>query len=108
MRYYDNTPDLKLINIKTDHRCLGSDYESFNTFYEFVNENLKPYDRGRIILVEVRKGIGSQALNYNVFKATGTKYWQEFENQDKLKKEIVVMVKNWFDFNNIPWNTTDQ
>jgi hypothetical protein len=94
--------NLRLISKKTEHRCIGNDYDSYTETYEFTNAD-KP---GGWCQVQHRKAIGKNAGQWRVFDGEGMRQWTEGKNKDIRKLEIERSIKNWFDTNGIEWEAT--
>lgn len=97
--------DLVLLRKNIEHRCIGNDYESIDTTYEFGYRGR--VDRGSWFLVKHRKAIGKLQCNWRIFEGHKMRFWAEGNTTDKLKKQIEEDCKNWFDKNGIVWEIVD-
>ena len=95
--------NLRLIRKVTEHRCIGNDYESLETIHEFTYADKS----GGWCLVKHRKPIGKHAGNWRVFQAEGMRQWDE-GHTNKLKRQFEMDIKNWFDTNDIEWETVEE
>lgn len=79
---------MKLIRKKTDHACLGNEYEFMDIYYEFSLDQ-------KFVWVKTRYGIGEKQANWRVYGGDGMRQWDQGTTKNKNKIRIENEINNF-------------
>jgi hypothetical protein len=88
----------KLKEHSITHSHMGNDYESITEVWHIYD----PDQFGKYTIITQRRAIGKHAASWRTYWRQGMKTWDD-DTKNKVKKEIIQEVKDWFDKTSFDW-----
>lgn len=90
--------NFKLIEHTITRSHIGGSYESKTESWHLTD----PDNYGKYTIVTQRTAIGENAANWRTYNRTGMRIFED-NTKNKVKKEIIREVKEWFDKTSFDW-----
>ena len=88
----------KLVEHNINHNFIGKDFESIIETWNIYD----PTTYGKYTTIRQGKAIGKDAASWRTYNREGMRQWED-DTKNKVKKEIIREVKEWFDTTSFDW-----